>query len=318
MSSRKLSLEQIGARVLAILTVIATITGILGFLIGDLGLLGRAQTSVSDASTEGTLVALQQARIDLEIQLTQIALNDQVAANVASQTALAQQAGSLGATLGAVGTQQAAVIATSNAAAAMTATANAIQEGQDAIATQQAVDATATALFMEQITPTATPTYTPTPLPPPTAAPEVAGDHRSVIAADVFQADDGELHFTIRTAVAVPEPPPDGLAYRWGLDTDYDPATGMAQNDIGVDMTVRVYYLDGAWLGTVRRLNAQGEETDTFRFAGVSVSGQDVVARLLPAEVGLPTSFNWVAQALMRDETYSPVPETGHNVFSLP
>jgi hypothetical protein len=34
--------------------------------------------------------------------------------------------------------------------------------------------------------------------------------------------------------------------------------------------------------------------------------------------VGLPTSFNWVAQALMLDETYSPVPETGHNVLSLP
>jgi hypothetical protein len=318
MSSNKPNLEKIGARILAVLTVIATITGILGFLIGDLGLFGRAQAGVSDSSTEATLVALQRARMDLELQLTQIALNDQMAANAASQTALAQQADNLSATLGVVSAQQVDVIATSNAAAAMTATANAIQESQDAAATQQSVDATATALFLEQITPTATPTFTPTPLPPPTSVPEVVGDHRSVVDADVFQADDGELHFTIRTEAPIPDPPPEGLAYRWGLDTDFDASTGMAQNDIGVDMYVRVYYLDGAWLGMVRFLNAQGEETDAFRFGGVTVSGQDVVARLLPADVGLPTSFNWVAQALMRDQSFSPVPEEGHNVFLLP
>lgn len=318
MSSNKPNVERISARILAILTVIATITGILSFFVGDLGLFGSVQTEVSDASTEATLVALQQARIGLEIQLTQIALDDQVAANVASQTALAQDVADLAATLGVVGTQQAAVIATSNAAVAMTATANAIQENENATATQQSINATATALFLEQITPTPTLTFTPTPLPSATPVPEVVGDYRSVIAANVFQADDGELHFTIQTEVSIPEPPPEGLAYRWGLDTDFDPGTGIAQNDIGVDMYVRVYFRDGAWLGMVRFLDAEGQETDTFRFAGVSVSGQDVVARLLPADVGLPTSFTWVAQALLNDQSFSPVPEEGHSVLTLP
>lgn len=318
MSSSSRDLEKIGTRILAVLTIIATITGILSFVIGDLGLFRGATTQVSDVHIEETLVALQLARMAAELQLTQVALDNQQSANLATQTTIAQQGIDLAATLEVVGTQQAAVIATSNAAAAMTATANAVQELQNATATQSSLDATATALFLEQTTPTPTSAPSPTPLPTETPIPEVVRDFRRVASADISPDEEGRLLFTINTQTPIPEDPPENLAYRWGLDTDFDPTTGLAQNDIGVDMYVRVYYIEGAWLGMVRSLNAEGEETDTFRFADVSVSGREVVATLIPAEVGLPTSFYWIAQAFTSDQTFAAVPSEGHYILALP
>jgi hypothetical protein len=287
---------------IAWLGVIGTVLGIVGFLISDLPrLLGGEATPAPDHNVSGTLAVLEREKFLAELQLTQIALDDQRAANQSTQAALDQQQVSFQATLDAAAAEQANLVATSNAVAALTATADAA----NAQATQAAQDATATANFLAQLTPTNTPVPTATPLPPP------ATGHRSIEVADVGVSD-GSLLFAMRTAQPIPDEPQAGLAYIWALDTDRDPETGLALEDIGVDKRVTVTFESGAWLGTVGIVQADGTLGETFRFLDIEINGTNLIVRLDPDELGLPLSFDWAARVEAGGQVFSPFPESGH------
>jgi hypothetical protein len=244
---------------------------------------------------------LEREKLLAELQLTQIALEDQQAANQSTQAALDQQQGNFQATLDTAAAEQANLVATSNAVAALTATADAA----NAQATLAAQDATATANFLAQLTPTNTPVPTATPLPPP------ATGHRSLQVADVGISD-GSLLFALRAAQPIPGEPQAELAYIWALDTDRDPETGLPLEDIGVDKQVAVTFESGAWLGTVAIVQADGTLGETFRFLDIDINGPNLIVSLNPDELGLPLSFDWAARVESAGQVYSPFPESGH------
>lgn len=296
------------AAVLAWLGVVATILSIVGFFVSDLpALLGGNAKPGSEQDVSGTLVALEREKLQAEFQLTQIALENQQAANQSTQAAIDQQRANLQATLDEVEAGQADLVATSNAIAALTATADAA----DAQATEAAQNATATANFLAQLTPTGTPIPTATP------PPAVVIDHRSIEVADVGLRG-GNLLFAMRVGQPIPDEPQEGLSYIWALDTDRDPETGLALEDIGVDKRVVVTYAEGAWLGTVGIVQPDGTLGETFRFLDIEINGPNLVATLNPDELGLPTSFDWSARVELGDQTFSPFfPESGHASLEL-
>jgi hypothetical protein len=249
-----------------------------------------------------TLIALDRERLQAEFQLTQIALENQQAANQNTQAAIDRQQADFQATLDAAEAEQADLVATSNAIAALTATADAA----DAQATGVAQNATATANFLAQLTPTNTPVPTATP------QPAVVTDHRSIEVADVGLRG-GNLLFAMRVGQSIPDEPQEGLAYIWALDTDRDAETGLTVEDIGVDKRVIVTYTEGAWLGTVGIVQPDGTLGETFRFLDIEINGPNLVATLNPDELGLPTSFDWSARVELGEQTFSPFyPEGGH------
>ncbi|GAB4481384.1 MAG: hypothetical protein Kow00124_29100 [Anaerolineae bacterium] len=309
-----------GGTILAWLGVIGTVLGIVGFFVSDLpGLFGGRGQGLSEEQVIATLAALQEGKQAAELQLTRIALDQLSAANQATQQAVAQQEAAIQGTLAAVRAEQDSFVATRNAIAALTAT----RAAQDATATaaadviatataQAAQDATATANWVAQITPTPTPTPTSAPTPTPTPTPELVSDHRLLAAADVSIGRDGLLVFSVRTAQPIPNLPADGLSYVWSLDTDRSPATGLALQDIGVDVRVAARFENGAWVGTVTTVGPEGPTGDPFLFLDISVSGTNLSATLDPAEVGLPTTFDWVARAELAGAAYSFMPVEGH------
>lgn len=298
--SRRARPPSLGA-ILAWLGVIGTILGIIGFVVSDLPALTGGDSDLSNADIANTLVALEGEKLRAELQLTQFALEEQQSANQATQQAIAQEQANLQATLDVAGTQQAGVVATSNARAALTATADAA----NAQATEVSQNATATANFLAQLTPT--PTLIPTDTPPPAPV----GDYRSIQVADV-SVSGGSLIFAMRVAQPIPDQPPDGLAYIWSLDTDRNPETGLPLADIGVDKRVVVGFDDGAWLGTVGIVQPDGTLGETFRFLDIEVNGPNLFAALDPVELGLPGAFDWSARVELGDDVFSPFPETGH------
>ncbi len=295
-----------GATIIAWLGIIGTILGIIGFLISDLPALFREEPQgLSQEDIVATLVSLQSDKNQAELQLTQIALADRQLANQSTQQALNQQQAAFQTTLDAINAQRDAIVATNNAISAMTATADAA----NAAATQVARDATATADFLAQIVPTDTPVPTATPVPEPVT------DYRSLAVADVQPGRDRTLVFTLRAAQPIPDAPPEGLAYVWSLDTDRNPETGFALQDIGVDTRVVVRFGDGTWIGKVIVVQPDGTPGETFLFLNIDVVGPNLAAILNPAEFALPVAFDWIARAELDGEAYSFFPVSGHNTL---
>jgi hypothetical protein len=293
-----------GATILAWLGVIGTLLGIFGFFVSDLpGILGNNQNQgLNEQDIVATLSALQDDKERAELQLTAIAVANQQAANQSTQQAIAQQQAEFQATLDAVRAEQEAFVSTQNAIAAVTATFDAA----NALGTQAALDVTATAAAIAQIPPTDTPAPTITPTPAP------VGDFRSLVDASARTSDNGRLGFSMQTEQAIPDPAPDGLTYVWSLDTDRDPATGLAVQDIGVDMRITVKYDSDSWIGTVRSVAADGTLGDPFLFLDIRVEGASVSAILDGGDLGIPGSFDWVARVELEGQAYSFFPESGH------
>lgn len=307
------------AQVLGFLGIVSTILGIISFFVGDLS--GRSQ-GLSEQQIVATLAAMQEGRQQAELQLTQIAVDNERAANQQTQAANQIELQNVQATLNAFQAEQQAFVSTQNALAAASATADALivaatdqAATQQAVATQQALDLTATQAWLDQITPT--PTDLPTPTPPPTITPtpEPVVDYRALIGATVEQALGRQILFTVQTSQPIPETPPEGLSYVFSLDVDSDPTTGLALNDIGVDRRVLLRYTDGGWGGVVRAVAADGTLGEPFVFAEIRVIGDRAAALVNPRDVGLPDAFYWVVRAELGGETYSLLPQTGHFTY---
>lgn len=301
MSSRRKG-PSIGT-IIAILGLISTVFGIIG--VGLVDLLGG-----DDVATESeivtTLIALERDKLSAEFQLTGFALEAQQAANVSTQQAVAEQGAIIQATVNAAQAEQDALLATQNAVSAQTATVDAA----NAIATQVALDAEATANFLAQLTPT--PTITPTATPPPA----IVGDHRLIDRALVGFSDK-ELLFVVRTAQPIPKEPQEGLSYVWALDTDHDSETGVKLEDIGVDSRVTVTFAEGAWLGEVVSVKQDGTLGETFFFFEIDVDGPNLVATLDPKKLGLESTFDWIARVQIGEQTFQPFfPDSGHATLS--
>lgn len=311
--------------IIAWVGIIGTILGIIGFFISDLpGLFRHEPEGLTEEQIVATLVALQNDKQQAELQLTRIALENIQAANQSTQQAIDRQLADSEATLHAVQEVQAAFIATQNAIAALTATSEAAQAAMTATATalnatetQAAMNATATADFLAQITPTPTQTLTPTPLPTATPTPAPVVDFRSLLAADVRLDDDGMLLFAVQAAQDIPEQPPNGLAYVWLVDTDRSPDTGYPVQDIGAEMRIAVRFDENSWIGRVSSLDEEEQRGDPLFFLAnnILIDGAILAASISPADFGLPTTFDWVVRAELEGETYSLLPEIGHNTL---
>jgi hypothetical protein len=309
MSSTGPTQKALRARAWAILGAIFAVITVLGTLIGfylDVNDLvgGGGSGGLTEEQIVGTISALQGDKDRAELQLTQIALADQAAANSSTQQAISALEGNVQATIAAIQAMQDAAIATRNAESAMTAT----QDAANAAATQLALDATATAQFLAEITPTPTDTPTITPTPEPVA------DYRQIVAAAV-SASGSTLVFSAETAQPVPKEPGNNLAYIWALDTDRDSATGAGLQDIGVDVRVSVRFDGGAWIGRATPLQPDGTAGESYFFTDFKINGRQVEATLNAADLGLPFSFDWVIRAETEGENYSVFPASGH--FSL-
>lgn len=302
-SDNRRSLTSILAIVVAALGIISAITGIIGISVLDI--FGGGSDNLTQAEIIGTLAALQDDKQAAELQLTQIALENVQAANVSTQQAIAQQQADFQATLDAIQGEQDAVLATQNAQSAATAT----QDAADALATQAAQDAIATANAVAQILPTDTPVPTATPVP------AVVSDHRSLSSADVQFTNQGQISFSVRTDQPIPNEPQNGLAYVWSLDTDFNAETGLALQDIGVDVRVSAIYENGGWLGKVTVFQPDGTVGETFLFIDIGTNGPNLTADLTPGDVSIPSQFFWIARAELGGEAYSFVPSAGHNTL---
>jgi len=310
MSERKPRIPS-AATIIAWLGIIGTILGIVGFFISDLpGLFGNQQHGLTEEQIVQTLAALQADKERAELQLTQIALNEQSAANQQTQQAVDRVQAEIQATLGAVQTEQAVFLATRNAAVASTATAEAASLTATANAEAAAAALTATADFIAQ-NPTATPS--PTPEPTATQPPAPAADHRSLASAAVARSGSA-LAFSVQTAQPIPAQPGEGLAYVWSLDVDRNPATGLSVQDIGVDVRVTATYENGTWVGRVTSIRADGTLGEPFLFLDISISadGLALIATVDAPTVGLPGAFDWVARAELGGQSYSFFPEQSH------
>jgi hypothetical protein len=306
-----------GATVVAWLGTIATLLGIVSFFILDLpnilGGGGGSGGNLSQDSIIATMAALQGEKQDAQFQLTQIAVANAQAANLATQQALATRAAEFEAALAAVRATQDAFAATQNAIAASTAAADAATATGNAVGTQAVLDVTATAAFIAQIpteAPTNTPLPTDTPVPPPVT------DHRTVTVADLRANNDGLLELGLQVAQPIPDPPPGELAYVWLLDTDQDPTTGLSVQDIGAELRIAAQVENGQWVGTVRAILPDGALGDPLYISDISVSGIDVSMLLNPSHFDLPGFFTWVVRAEDNSVGYSLFPEAGHLTFS--
>nr|MBN1228133.1 hypothetical protein [Anaerolineae bacterium] len=324
------------AVVLAWLGVIGTILGIVGFFISDLpALFNKEPPGLTEDQIVATLAALQDERLQAQLELTRIALDDIGAANQATENALNQQMQEFQATVDAVNTQQPAIVATQNAVVAATATqqsidsaatatrqaeiaaATATAESIGATETQTVLDITATSDFLAQITPTPTTTPTPTPTVMPSPTPIPVTDHRLLNEASLASTNDGLVEFVLQAARPIPGAPPDGLAYVWALDTDRDSLTGLQLQDSGIDMRIAATAQDNAWVGTVRTIQPDGTLNEPFFFfVEIKVSGTNMTFTLDPEEIGLPRTFDWVVRAEFESENYSFIPREDHNTFS--
>jgi hypothetical protein len=294
--------------ILAWLGVIGTLLGILGFFISDLPSLLGGNQGLSDQDIVATLAALQDGKEQAELQLTQIAVVNAQSANQMTQQALNQQVADFQATLDAAQAKQDEFVATQNAISAMTATVEAI----NATATQVSLDAAATQAALAQIVPTDTPMPTATEVPPPVA------DYRSLLGANVDPIAGGQIQFLVQAVAPIPDPPPSDLAYVWLLDTDQDPATGQQVQDIGADKRVSVRVDSGIWVGTVRSVKQDGTLGEPLLFVDITVDGAAVTANLDPSQVGLPAAFDWVVRTEVGGQSFSLWPTIGHDTFFIP
>lgn len=282
--------------------LVGTIVGIITFFLFDLPSLFRPDEpeGLTEAQVFSTIVALQNQAQSAELQLTQIAVNQQTANNQATADAFSAQQAALQSTLDYIGTQQANAVATNNAIIEQTATA-------EFLATQQSLDATATAQAIAQITPTATSEPTATP------APAVAVDYRSIFDAAVALTADGRLVFTLTAAQPIPST--EDLAYTWMIDEDGNAATGLSTSDIGADLRVGVRFESGQWFGRVARYNEDGSISNPLLFVDVRADGASILAELDPVEMGVPLRFDWVVRAEQGEQVFSGFPAAGHNSF---
>jgi hypothetical protein len=304
-----------GATIVAWLGTIATLLGIVSFFILDLPNIlsgGGNGGNLSQDNIFATMAALQGEKQDAQFQLTQIAVANAQAANIATQQALATQAAEVQAGLAALRATSDAFAATQNAIAASTAAADSATATGNAVGTQAVLDITATAAFIAQIpteAPTNTPIPTDTPVPPPVS------DHRTVTGADLRPNAEGLLELSIQVAQPIPDSPPGDLAYVWLLDTDQDAATGLSVQDIGADLRIAAQVENGQWVGTVRPILADGTLGDPLYISDITISGPSVTMLLNPAHFDLPGFFTWVVRAEENSVGYSLFPETGHLTF---
>ncbi|NDJ35463.1 MAG: hypothetical protein GYB64_12420 [Chloroflexi bacterium] len=279
--------------------VISGILGIIGFLIADLpALFGGNNESLADL--QATLNAAQ-------AELTQIALEDQAAANQATQEALA-------ATQAALATQEAGAVeglgnleATRNAEIALTNT----QQAVEAAAATQAAAATATANAAANITPTPTltPTLTPTPVP--------VTDYRDIVDAGISVIE-GDLAFTVQTAAPIPSAP--AVIYVWSLDLDATAETGYMVQSVGAEARLTLRYdtdLD-AWIAEGATVAEDG--TANVRFEAFKVQDEEntITVRVDAEDISqfLQGGFAWVVRAEESGQAFSFFPEQGFGVFS--
>ena len=284
-------------------TLIGVVSGILG-IVGFFGVSAAPAHGLTDEQIVATLSALQNDKDRAELQLTQYAIQGQAAANDATKAAIDKQQANFQATLDAVNAQQDAFVATQNYFSGLTATADTV----NAASTQTALDAGATQAAIAQVT------QTPTPLPTATPPPAVVADYRSLTGADV-RVSGKSVTFSVSTAETIPDAP-QGVSYVWLLDTDRDPATGQSVQDIGVDLRVAIRYDNGAWIGTVRTIAADGSQGDPLFFVNIKFNGSNASASLDADQLGLPPSFDWLARSEGETEVYPFFPESGH--LSLP
>ncbi len=310
MARRRMGLPS-WATILAWLGTIGTLLGIIGFFLIDLpNLLNPQPEGLSEENIVATFTALDDEKDQAQLQLTQIALANQQSANQATQDALNQAQVMLQATVNAVWTEQAAFLATQNAIVAASATADAATATADAVGTQAVLDVTATAAAIAQIPPTETPAPTETLLPTETPAPPLVADYRAINTTEARIVQDGRIEFLVQTAEQIPDT--EGLGYVWLLDTDRNPATGIAVQDVGVDLRVAARYENGAWIGRVRVVQPDGTLGEPLLFADISISGPRVVATLDPAQLGIPLGFDFVVQSELENQSYSLFPAEGH------
>jgi hypothetical protein len=292
------------ATIIGWLGAIGTILGILAYFFGDfrtmLGL-NKEPDILSQQEVIATLSAMQNDKDNAELQLTQIAVANQGAANEATSTANAQILATAQAQLDAANAAQDAFVSTQNAIAGATAT-------QSAIETQAALDAAASAAAQAQVT------LTPTPEPTATPIPEVVSDYRAVVGGGVQFNNKGEMEFTLQANDRIPDQT--GLSYVWMLDTDINAATGLSMQDIGVDTIITLKFEGGAWLGTVRAVNSDGTLGEPLLFVDIKVTGNTIQATLDPTSYGLPGTFLWVARAETNGTPYQFTPSVSHNTFT--
>jgi hypothetical protein len=305
-----------GATIVAWLGTIATLLGIVSFFILDLPSIlsgGGNDGNLSQDSIIATMAALQGEKQDAQFQLTQIAVANAQAANVATQQALATQAAQFQAELAAVRATSDAFAATQNAIAASTSAADAATATGNAVGTQAVLDVTATAAFIAQI-PTDIPTNTP--FPTDTAVPPPATDYRSIAGADLRLNSEGLLELALQVAQPIPDSPPGDLAYVWLLDTDQDATTGLSVQDIGADLRIAAQVENGQWVGTVRAILPDGTLGDPLYISDINISDSTVSMLLNPGHFELPGFFTWVVRAEEGSVSYPLFPETGHQTYN--
>ncbi|MBN1427779.1 MAG: hypothetical protein JXB07_05290 [Anaerolineae bacterium] len=286
------------------LGAVGTVLGIVGFFISDLPDLMGGSRGLSEDSIVSTLAAMQSDKERAELQLTQIYLADREAANLLTQQALDQQFATSQAILSTAHAAHEEFVATQNVFSGMTATADAL----NATATQVSLDAAATQAAIAQITPTHTPLPTITPTPAPVT------DYRTLLMADVQPTSDGSVRFSAQALQPIPSPPPDGLAYVWLLDTDRDAQTGQPIQDIGIDARVAARFDNGAWIGTVRLVQPDGEMGGLFYGLEVSVDGPNVSV-ISSSQHALPGSFDWVIRVEVGKQVFGLWPFESHSVY---
>src|SRR5574341_2097950 len=76
---------------------------------------------------------------------------------------------------------------------------------------------------------------------------------------------------------------------------------------------VAVEFQNGAWIGTVRSLQADGTQGDPFFFLDIQVGGPNLSATIDdPGGVGLTLIFNWVVRAEGPGQVFPILPEFSH------
>jgi hypothetical protein len=303
-----------GATIVAWLGTIATLLGIVSFFILDLpNIIGGGDSdNLSSEHIIATMAALQQEKQDAQFQLTQIAVQNAQAANLATQQWLATQAAQYEAELANIHATQDTFASTQNAISAANSTNAAATATQDAVGTQSVLDVTATAAFIAQITPTPTDLPTATPQPTDTPVPPPVDDYHSINGADVRSNNEGMVEFAIEVAQPIPDPPPGDLAYVWLIDKDRNPATGLSVQDMGADVVISAEVENGAWVGTFRTVQEDGTLSDPLFISDISASGPRLSLVLNPAHFDLPTFFDWVVRAEANSVGYSLFPAEGH------
>lgn len=290
-------------------TILGVITGVIALVQFGQGILNPAASPADQGHVYETLAALQVASDRQSLQLTQFFLEGQNAANQGTSNAVAAQAANVQGTLSAYQAQQDAVVGTQNAIVGQTATSQAAEQAAAGTATQNYLDTGATNAALSQIAPTNTPQPTPTDTPAPVA------DYRSLTNASAASQPDGHISLSVQAAQDIPPQAPTGLAYVWMLDTDHNPATGLAVQDIGVDLKITARFDNGAWLGTVSAILVDGSEGPGQVFTDVTVAGNTLTVTIDPSQYNIQPSFDWLSRAQSDQETYPLIPASGHLSF---